>query len=262
MTAVSWTLHDDGVAVVTLDDPEVRNAFSHEMALELHRILDEVAARAGAMVLTATGPAFCVGGDVRSFSERAARGDLLELLVDDMEVFNAAILRLYELPVPTVAAAHGAVAGGGLSLVAACDVRVCDPSTVFVPAFIALGMAPDTGASWLVTRLVGEGRATELFLQNMRLDAERALEWGMVSEVSPDPGGRARELAAALATYPSRAVADTKRLVRRPGAELADRMAQEAEAVARAARSGDLDEGISAFVEKRSPSFPGRRAAP
>lgn len=250
---------ETGVAWVMLAVPERRNAFSSALASALHSALDGVEADddARAIILAGEGSAFCVGGDLVSFAAALDGGDLVERVTSDMTAFNPLIGRLAAVAVPTVAALHGAVAGGGLSLAAACDLRVCTPTTVFAPGFTGIGLPPDTGASWLLPRLIGLGRAADFFLRNRRLDADEALAIGLVNEITEDVRARAGELARQLAAGPQRALADTKRLLaasfRRTLEEQVD---AEAAAVVRALHGPELRAGVSAFLSKQPPSFP------
>jgi 2-(1,2-epoxy-1,2-dihydrophenyl)acetyl-CoA isomerase len=246
------------VATLLLDRPDERNAFSAELGEALAAALTalERDGRVRAVVLAGTGAAFCVGGNLERFSAEVAAGRLVERVTADMGLFNPVVEQLAAFPRPVVAAIHGACAGGGLALAAACDLRVCSAATVFAPGFAGIGLPPDTGTSWLLPRLMGAGRAAEFLLRNRRLSPDEALAAGLVNEVVPDAMARACELAEELAAGPANALTDTKRLLFDCAhRSLAEQLAAEAVAVVRALHGDELSEGVGAFVAKRKPRF-------
>jgi 2-(1,2-epoxy-1,2-dihydrophenyl)acetyl-CoA isomerase len=152
-------------------------------------------------------------------------------------------------------------AGAGLSLACACDLRIAADAATFVPAFIGIGLVPDSGGSFFIARLLGPARAFEWMTSNRRLSAEEAQAWGLVSEVVDGDrlAERAAELAATYAAAPTRGVALTKRLFdNAPTATLDEQLELEAELQDEATRTEDFREGVKAFLEKRPPSFTGR----
>lgn len=257
-TAVIHTLDDDGVGTILLNRPEVRNAFSRDLATGLSAAMHDLVDRGvRAIVVAGEGPAFCVGGDLQSFDQICRDGRLVEQVSGDLLTFNPVVRALFELPCPTVAALHGAVAGGGLGLAAACDLRVCAPTTVFAPGFGGIGLPPDTGTSWLLPRLMGVGRAADFLLRNQRLDAAEALAAGLVTELDDDPRTRADTLAHELAAGPVRGLATTKELLASSlRLEFGEQLDAEARRVLAALHGDELGEGIASFVEKRPPRFP------
>ena len=209
-----------------------------------------------AVVLTGAGRGFCVGQDLAELRE--GDRDVAALL---REGWNRHALGLRRLEKPVLAAVNGTAAGAGVSLACACDLRIAADSAVFVPAFINVGLVPDTGGSWLVPRLVGYARAFDWFCSGRRLDAEEALAWGLVSEVVPGDAALARtqERAAELAALPTRAIAMTKRLLEgAAGARLEAQLEREAQLQLAATRTEDFAEGVAAFLEKREARFTGR----
>jgi len=159
-----------------------------------------------------------------------------------------------------IAAVNGAAAGAGLSLAAACDVRIASDNATFVPGFIGIGLVPDSGGTWFIHRLLGFARAFAWMTSNNRLSAEQALEWGLVSEVFPanDFAAKTTEVAQRYAALPTRAVGLTKRLFEQAHEnDLEAQLALEAKLQDESARTSDFGEGVSAFLEKRPPSFTG-----
>jgi 2-(1,2-epoxy-1,2-dihydrophenyl)acetyl-CoA isomerase len=162
---------------------------------------------------------------------------------------------------PVIAAVNGAAAGAGLALACACDLRLAASSATFVPAFINVGLVPDTGASYFVGRLLGYARAFEWLCSGRRLSAADAHAWGLVAEVVEDGRlpARAAEVAAKFAALPTAAIGMTKRLLdRAPLSSLNEQLELEAQLQAAAAKSEDFAEGVAAFLEKREPRFSGR----
>jgi 2-(1,2-epoxy-1,2-dihydrophenyl)acetyl-CoA isomerase len=251
------TQSDGGVMTITLNRPEVLNAFDTAMHEAFGAALEEAQEpEVRAVVLTGAGRGFCVGQDLNELKEAA--GDIGERL---RTTFNPNVLGLRGLEKPVIAAVNGPAAGAGLSLACACDLRLAASSATFVPAFIGIGLVPDTGATYFVERLLGYSRAFEWLCSGRRLSAADAHAWGLVAEVVEDGrlGARAADLAATLAELPTRAIGLTKRLLERAAlSSLDEQLELEANLQAEAARSDDFREGVNAFLEKREPRFTGR----
>lgn len=249
---------DGPVATIVLDRPEALNALTIPLKRELLRALREAERDPSirAVVLTGAGRAFCAGQDLRERLER----DATPLDVEIRERYAPLVRQLVAMPKPVVAAVNGVAAGAGASLAFACDLRIAADDARFVLAFGRIGLVPDSGATWLLPRLVGLGRATELALLPDPVGAEEALRIGLVNRVVPADRllAEARELARRLAEGAPRAIALTKRALAR-GLETGLDAALEYEAALQgvAGRTADHAEGIAAFVEKRPPRFTG-----
>jgi 2-(1,2-epoxy-1,2-dihydrophenyl)acetyl-CoA isomerase len=250
------TSREDAVLTITLNRPDVYNAFNADLHAALHTALEEAAAPdVRAVVITGAGKGFCAGQDLREFRESPR--DIRERLE---ETYHPNIRAIRALAKPVIAGVNGAAAGAGLSLACACDVRVASDAASFVPGFVGIGLVPDSGGTWFIHRLLGYARSFEWMCSNRRLTADEALEWGLVSEVvaTDSFAGRVAELAADWAALPTAAVAATKRLFEHAAtASLEDQLALEAELQHAATQSADFAEGVAAFLEKRPPRFIG-----
>ena len=247
---------EGAVLTITLNRPEVFNAFN----AALHAALAEALAEAAdpgvrAVVLTGAGRGFCAGQDLKEF------GEMPESIRERLEAtYHPNIRAIRALEKPVLAAVNGPCAGAGLSLAAACDLRLAADNATFVPGFIGIGLVPDSGGSWFVHRLLGFARAFEWMTSNRKLTAAEAHAWGLVSEVVEADAlpARAAELAAHYASLPTRGIGMTKRLFEHAyTATLEEQLALEAELQQAATETDDFREGVTAFLEKRPPQFRG-----
>ncbi len=251
----------EGVAEIVLNRPDKLNALNEimhrELAAALERAARDEAVRA--VLLTGAGRGFCAGQDL---SERAfAEGEEPDLGATLERWYNPLIRRLRALEKPVVCAVNGVAAGAGANIALACDIVLAARSARFIQAFVHIGLIADSGGSWFLPRLVGEGRARALLMLGEPLEAERAQAWGLIWKVVEDARllEEARELARRLARGPTRAYALLKRaLDASPLNTLEAQLSLERDLQRQAGRSRDYREGVRAFLEKRAPRFEGR----
>jgi 2-(1,2-epoxy-1,2-dihydrophenyl)acetyl-CoA isomerase len=246
------------VATITLDRPDALNALTVPLKEELLGALREVGADPAvrAIVVTGAGRAFCAGQDLRERLEPGAA----PLEVEIRDRYNPIILEMRHLEKPIVGAINGIAAGAGASLAFACDLRIAAESASFLLAFGRVGLIPDSGATWLLPRLVGSAKAAELALTGAPLSAADAERLGLVARVVPLESvvTEAQAVAAQLAAMAPRALALTKRALEASWtASLEEQLELEAELQGIAGATADHAEGIAAFMEKRSPRFAG-----
>lgn len=245
------------VLTITLNRPEVYNAFNRELHEALYEALGEAGdAEIRAVVITGAGKAFCAGQDLKELQELS--GSVRDALEAS---YHPNVRRIRALEKPVIAAMNGPAAGAGLSLACVCDVRIASSAAAFVPGFGGIGLVPDAGGTWFLERHLGYARAFEWMCSNRRLTADEALAWGLVSAVLPadDFAAGVAESAERWAAAPTRAVAFTKRLFDHAhDVSLEEQLALEAELQHQATQTADFREGVAAFLEKRPPSFAGR----
>src|SRR3954462_150019 len=246
---------DGAVQTITLNRPEKMNAFTRALHGELREALKQARdPEVRAVVITGAGRGFCAGQDLTEFSETGDIGDSLR------GTYHPNILAIRALEKPVIAAVNGAAAGAGLSFVCACDLRIAADAASFVPAFINIGLVPDSGCSYFVTRILGPARTFECVVSGRKLGAAEAQAWGLVSEVvdSAALAGRAAEVAAQFAALPTRGIGMTKRLIDHAvNATLEQQLEREAQLQTAATQTQDFAEGVAAFLEKRPPNFRG-----
>ncbi len=251
---------DDGLAQIVLNRPERGNPIDGEFCREFGMCIAELSERVDvrAVLLSARGRLFSVGGDLMSLVKE---GDALPRTIKAWTAdLHAAIARMVRMRAPVVAAVHGNVAGGSVSLVAAADLVVMAQSARISAAFSKVGFSPDSGSTTTVTRRIGVARARRFFLLGETIDAATALSLGLVDFVVPDEAvqSEAARLAKELATGPTEALGAIKRLF----CQTADRpfesqLEEEAQTLAAISRTVDAREGVKAFVQKRKPVFVG-----
>jgi 2-(1,2-epoxy-1,2-dihydrophenyl)acetyl-CoA isomerase len=239
------------VLTITLNRPEVLNALNRAVHDGLRAGLEEAADQAvRAVVITGAGRGFCVGQDLQEFS--SAAGTIADNL---REYYHRNVRAIRALEKPVIAAVNGPAAGAGMSLACACDLRIASEAASFVPAFVNIGLVPDSGGTWFVRRVLGTARAFEWLATGKRLSAADALGWGMVSEVVPaqELAARTAELAQVFASLPARAIWETKRLL--DAAELStldEQLELEATTQEELTQTAEFRDRVAAFLEKRS----------
>jgi len=258
----------DGIATVTLNRPERRNAASWDLVTALLRAVDQIAVddRARVLVLTGAGRHFCVGADltrVRSddpadHEHRTLRGRSFEDDLERLTVASTVIQHLVDFPKPTIAAVNGACAGAGLSLALATDLQVVAADAGISTAFVAAAVSGDLGSSWLVSRAVGAARARSLLLDPVRLTGTEAARIGLMTEATDDLQGRVDALSHKLASQAPLAMELLKHnLADATAPPLADYLRAEIPRMVRSARSRDAKIAAAAFLDKQQPRFTG-----
>ncbi|AZC50331.1 enoyl-CoA hydratase/isomerase family protein [Pseudomonas chlororaphis] len=250
-----------GVAWITLNRPDQRNALDIPTLQKLHGLLDDCNADPAVrvLVLTGSGRSFCAGADLAEWAEAEARGALESY--GWTETAHALMGRLYGLDKPTIAAINGTAVGAGMDLSLCCDLRIAARSARFKAGYTSMAYSPDAGASWHLPRLIGSEQAKRLLFLDEPWGAERALAAGLVGEVCADEqlSSAAGALAARLASGPTFAFAQTKRLLREgAGRSLPEQLRAELAAGLLCGRSADGAEALRAATEKRAPNFIGR----
>jgi 2-(1,2-epoxy-1,2-dihydrophenyl)acetyl-CoA isomerase len=251
----------DQVATLTLNRPDAYNAFNLTFGHEIFQAVLEADddAQVRCLLITGAGKAFCAGGDVREFVDNLPR---IGAHTKELTTYlHGAVSRLCRSDKPVVVAVNGVAAGGGLSLVLAGDLVLAGESARFTMAYSKIAATPDGSSTYFLPRLVGLRRAMELYFTNRVLSAPEALNWGLVTRVVPDAELKpaAEALARELAQGPTRAFGAAKRLFHQATWEsLETQMELEAQAIAASGRTQDFREGVTAFANKKTPTFRGR----
>lgn len=258
-------IRDDGtVRIISLNRPEVLNAFNNRMTEELtdafRKIERDDAVRC--VVLTGEGRAFCSGQDLADLEARYRSGESIVLGERLRKGYNPLIRRIVELEKPVIAAVNGVAAGAGCSLAMACDLRIASDKASFIEVFVNVGLVPDSGSSFFLPRIVGLAKALEMCITGDKVSAEQALALGLVTRVTPaeELMTAAMSMAQKLAAAPTRAIGLTKRLLYQGASAptVADQLEAEAFAQETAGRTADHREGVIAFLDKRKPVFQGK----
>ena len=249
---------EGGVATLTLNHPETRNALSWTMADEMGHALDNLDG-ARALIVTGAGKGFCSGGDMGSPVREGS--DFGEMLYEGLsQSVNPMLVKLKNLKIPVIAAVNGAAAGAGAPLALLADFVIAAESAFFFMAFPNVGLVPDAGGSFTLPRLIGKARATQMMMLAERISAAQALDWGMIYKVVPDDTLRdeAMALASKLAAGPTVSYGLIRQEVQAAlESDLEQALEMEAQNQRTAGKSKDCAEAVTAFLEKRAPVFRG-----
>ena len=250
---------DEGIARITLNRPDRLNSFTAHMHEELRDALRH-AAESRVVVLTGAGRGFCAGQDL---NDRAvSSGDAPVDLGTTVETcWNPLITQLTHMPQPIIARVNGVAAGAGANIALACDLVVAARSAKFIQSFSAIGLIPDSGGSWILSRLVGQARALGLALTGEPLPADKAEEWGLIWKCVDDDAldSEVDALAQRLAALPPLGLAAIKSVIRSTWSRtLEQELHLQRNEMRRLGYTQDYREGVAAFLEKRAPSFTGR----
>lgn len=251
---------DDGVAILTFENPERMNSFDgatlRQIRAAFQAVLDDSDVRA--LVLTGSGKAFSTGADVGAFHQSIQDGTSTDFVLDATAELHPLMQALHHSGKPFIAAVNGVAAGGGLGLALVADARIGNEHARFAAGYFGIGVSPDGGATWLLPRLIGEQRTRRFFFGNEVMDAPTALGCGLLDEQVPaaDLLPRAVELARTWGSWAVHSRESTKRLLESSlHNDFAAQLDAERGLIAAAAGTADFREGVSAFVEKRSPRF-------
>ena len=248
---------DGDVAIVTLDRPDRYNAIDAELCAAVLESLERAGTEARAVVLTGAGKAFCSGADLSDLQNEYESGspDLASRLD---QVFHPVVHAIGGCAVPTIAAVNGVAAGAGMGLALGCDIRVMAEPAYFTSAFTAIGLAPDSGSTWLLPHHAGTSVALDMALTNRRMGAEEALQRGLCAAVAPDGESVAKavEYGRQFADMSTDALVSTRRLMH--GSRrltFAEALEEEKREQGRLGKTPEHIEGVNAFLEKRKPDF-------
>ena len=256
----------DSLAVITLNRPEARNALTPDMVAEFGKAIGDCRRpEIRAVMITGTGGAFCAGADVKDFVDNLENGGPeglsphLRQLADSLH--RDIVMGIRQLEKPVIAAVNGAAAGAGFSLALCCDLRVASADARFIMAYAGIGCTADGGSTYMLPRLVGLGRAMEIYLASQPIGAEYARELGLVNQVCPAENfeRHSLEMATRLAQGPTLAYGRVKALFDNSwAANLEEQLDAETNAISNIVFTGDFQEGVRAFAQKRMPWFQGR----
>jgi 2-(1,2-epoxy-1,2-dihydrophenyl)acetyl-CoA isomerase len=250
--------HSHGITVISINRPEVFNAFDLETAAAFADSLGRAAADddVHGVVVTGRGRAFCTGGDVKwmvGFGDQI--GAALRRIAG---AFHQGVVEIRRMPKPVIAAVNGAAAGGGFSLALACDFRIMERSAVLRQAYTSNGLSIDGGGSYTLSRLVGQAKSLEILTFDRPIDSETAFKWGLATEIVDDGKGvsRAMEMAQKIAEGARTSFAASKRLIAFSAHSVfEEQLEMEREMLAACGQHPNGREGVAAFVEKRPARF-------
>jgi 2-(1,2-epoxy-1,2-dihydrophenyl)acetyl-CoA isomerase len=250
---------ENSVLFISLNRPEVFNSFNREMAIALQEKLDSAATNdtVRAIVITGEGKAFCAGQDLVEATD--PNGPELQSIV--REHYNPIIEKIRSIEKPVIAAVNGVAAGAGANIALACDIVLAKESASFIQAFSKIGLIPDSGGTFFLPRLVGMQKALALMITGEKVMASDAEKMNMIFKAIPDDSfdEEVRKLAQTLAQMPTKGIGLTKRAVNESwNNSLSEQLKREEELQTEAGKSFDFNEGVTAFLEKRKPTFKGK----
>ncbi len=252
----------EAVCTITLNRPEVYNAFNEAMTADLLSALKtaERDPSIRALIITGAGKAFCSGQDLKTLKDNYVDGYVPVLGERLSKGYNPVILKMRNMEKPIIAAVNGVAAGAGCSLALAADLRIMAENATLIEVFVHVGLVPDSGSTYTLPRLVGMGKAFELCAMGDKVSAKEALRLGLTNRVVADDAvaGQAEEWARQLANLPTKAIGLTKRLLNQAfDHTLEQQLEAEAFVQKTAGKTADHFEGVRAFIEKRKPEFHG-----
>jgi len=253
----------DQITRIILNRPASLNSFNEKMGEEFYAALKEAEKDDGTrcLIITGAGRAFSAGEDVSGLKERYG-GDSQPSLGDHLrKKYHPMILRIRNMEKPVIARINGIAAGSGASIALACDIRIASEEAGLKQAFIGVGLVPDSGSSYFLTRMIGPGRALELIMTGKTIPAKEAEQLGLINKVVPaaELDKQTDELAHRLATGPTKALGLSKRIVNRvTSLDLPEALEYEAYNQDIAGKTSDHLEAVKAFLEKRQPKFSGK----
>ncbi|WP_260581949.1 enoyl-CoA hydratase-related protein [Sphingopyxis sp. PET50] len=264
MTYRKMLVERDGpLAILTFNDPVHLNAIDMTLRVEFttaaNAALDDPEVRA--ILITGAGRGFCAGANLKEISGDQGRGVVPDVDARLRKYINPLLVRMAESDKPVVSAVNGAAVGVGCGIALAADIVLVGESGYFLQSFVRLGVVPDGGSSWTIPRLAGRGRAAGMMMLGERIDAARAVDWGLAWRMVPDEQlpRVAREIAGQLANGPTLAYGRIKEMLRKSETNgFADQLELEATRQIQSFETDDCREGVAAFIEKRPARFAGR----
>jgi enoyl-CoA hydratase/carnithine racemase len=253
------------IATITLNQPETRNALASDMVVALVDAIERADAdpAVSCVILAAAGKSFCAGGNIKEIRAMTAEQAMTPTQIENW--YRTGIQRIpmamNQISVPVIAAVNGHAIGAGNDLACMCDIRIAGEDAVFAESFLRVGIIPGDGGAWLLPRIIGHARASQMLFTGEFIDAQKALSYGLVSEVVPNAAllERARELAQMVTGFPPTAIRKTKELLRAAAHQsLSDNLESAAIWQGVLQQMDDHREAIDAILEKRHPNFQGK----